>query len=337
MNSQLKMAKKVNQEYFQDELLDRRERLERSIRGQSDPSQLIQLLQQVDAALERLNEGTYGLCQTCQEPIEKERLLIDPLSCFCLDHLTESQQRDLEQDFYLASRIQGALLPPKESKFGNWDIYYSYLPAGPVSGDYCDLIRLSEEKGQFLFVLGDVSGKGVSASMLMTHLHAIFRSLISLQLNLDELMDRVNRLFCESTLSASYTTLICGRAFPNGTIEIANAGHWPSLLVGKNRMEWIESTGIPLGLFCEAKYGVDKIQLHPGDNLLLYTDGLTEASNKTIEYGGSRLQSIASALESKTPKRLVDHCLADLRKFLNGSTQTDDLTIMSIQWFGSTA
>jgi len=334
MNLHVKPDQKTDQEYFQKELLYRRERLEKSIKRQSDPSPLIWLLQQVDAALERLDQGTFGLCQTCHEPIDEERLIIDPLLCFCLDHLTESQQRDLEQDLYLASRIQGALLPPKESKIGNWDVYYSYLPAGPVSGDYCDLIKLPAGNGQFLFALGDVSGKGISASMLMTHLHAMFRSLISLQLNVDELMEKVNRLFCESTLSTSYTTLICGRAYPNGTMELANAGHWPALLVGKNRMQWIDSTGIPLGLFCEAKYRVDTIQIHPGDNLLLYSDGLTEATNKTIEYGGSRLQSIASSIEPKTPRKLIDHCLADLRKFLNGSTQADDLTLMSIQWSG---
>jgi len=203
-----------------------------------------------------------------------------------------------------------------------------------VSGDYCDLIKLPEGDDQFLFILGDVSGKGVSASMLMTHLHAMFRSLVSLQFDVNQLIEKANRVFCESTLSSHYATLIGGFAKSNGEIEIANAGHWPSLLVGKDRLEWLGSTGIPIGLFCEAKYQVQNVRLRPGDTLLLYTDGLIEASSKTIEYGKARLQGIASSLGSSDPKTLVDACLADLRKFLNGSTQSDDLTMMAIQWSG---
>ena len=337
MTSQTKLLNKADQGYFREQLLDRRRHLQKALEGIEDPSQLVNLLQQVDAALERINYGTYGICKTCQDPIEEERLLADPLLCFCLDHLTETQRHDLEEDIYLASRVQGALLPQKEIRLGQWNVYYSYLPAGPVSGDYCDLIKLPEGEGQFLFVLGDVSGKGLSASMLMTHLHAMFRSLIGLQFDVNQLLEKANRVFCESTLSSHYATLTSGFAKPDGVIEIANAGHLPSLLVGKDRLEWIGSTGIPIGLFCEAKYHVKKIQLHPGDTLLLYTDGLTEASKNTIEYGEARLQGIASSLGSSNPKTLVDTCLADLRKFLNGSTQSDDLTLMAIQWSGLNA
>ena len=335
MASHTKLLNKVDPGFFREQLEDRRKHLQDALDERGHQSQLVDLLQQVDAALERIDYGTYGLCKTCQEPIEEERLLADPLLCFCLDHLTEAQQRDLEQDLYLASRVQGALLPQKEISLGQWSIYYSYLPAGPVSGDYCDLIKLPQEDGQFLFVLGDVSGKGVSASMLMTHLHAMFRSLIGLQFKVDQLMEKANRVFCESTLSSHYATLISGFAKSDGLIEIANAGHWPSLLFGHNRSEWIGSTGIPIGLFCEAKYQVQTIQLHPGDTLLLYTDGLIEASNKIIEYGEARLQGLVASLELRDPKSLVDACLADLRKFLNGSAQSDDLTLMAIQWSGS--
>jgi sigma-B regulation protein RsbU (phosphoserine phosphatase) len=329
-----KVTPKASQDYYREQLEDRHRYLRRALKDQGEDAQLIDLLQQVDAALQRIEYGTYGLCQTCQDPIEEERLLADPLLCFCFEHLTETQQRNLEQDFYLASRVQGALLPQKEIKLGQWNVYHSYLPAGPVSGDYCDFIKIPEGNGQFLFVLGDVSGKGFSASMLMTHLHAMFRSLIILPLDVNQLIQKANRVFCESTLSTHYATLISGFARPDGVIEIANAGHWPSLLVGKDRLEWIGSTGIPIGLFCEAEYQTQKIQFQPGDTLLLYTDGLVEATNKSAEYGEERLQKIASATETGNPKALVDACLADLRKFLNGATQNDDLTLMAIQWSG---
>jgi len=162
----------------------------------------------------------------------------------------------------------------------------------------------------------------------------MFRSLIGLMFEVNQLIEKANRVFCESTLSSHYATLISGYAKSDGHIEIANAGHWPSLLVGKDRLEWLDSTGIPIGLFCEAKYQVQNVRLRPGDTLLLYTDGLIEASSKTIEYGEARLQSIASSLGSSDPRTLVNACLTDLRKFLNGSTQSDDLTLMAIQWSG---
>lgn len=337
MTSQTKVLTPAHQDYFREQLEDRRKHLHRALEESREDSQLISLLQQVDAALQRIDFGNFGLCKVCQDPIEEERLLADPLLCFCLDHLTETQQRDLEQDLYLASRVQGALLPQKETELGQWRVYHSYLPAGPVSGDYCDIIKIPGKDEQFLFVLGDVSGTGVSASMLMTHLHAMFRSLIGLQFDVNRLLEKANRVFCESTLSSHYATLISGHAKSDGEIEIANAGHWPSLLFGEDRLEWLGSTGIPIGLFCEAKYQVQSVRLRPGDTLLLYTDGLIEASDKTIEYGEARLQGLVSSLGQTDPKTLVDACLADLRKFLNGSTQSDDLTLMAIQWSGKHA
>ena len=96
-------------------------------------------------------------------------------------------------------------------------------PVGAVGGDYCELIVLDDGKS-FFFAVGDVAGKGVAASLLMTHLSAIFRSLLSLDLSLADVVSRANRLFCESTAPAHYATLVCGRATANG-VELCNAGH----------------------------------------------------------------------------------------------------------------
>ncbi len=173
---------------------------------------LVALLGEVDSALQRMDEGTYGICTECHDTVESDRLLADPLVTLCLDHLTNDEQRALERDLELAARVQRGLLPASDLTHGDWRVHYLYKPAGMVSGDYCDLIPPANEAGDLVFLLGDVAGKGVAASLLMTHLHAMFRSLAGLGLPLDKLLETANSVFCRSTIAGQYATLICGRA-----------------------------------------------------------------------------------------------------------------------------
>jgi sigma-B regulation protein RsbU (phosphoserine phosphatase) len=313
------------------QLRGRRERLETAIAEFGETEQLVHLLQDVDAALERMNNGTYGLCDACHDPIEEERLMADPLIRLCLDHLTSDQQRALEQDLALAARIQNTLLPKRDVTFADWEIHHHYEPAGPVSGDYCDLLNVGSDSGDLYFLLGDVAGKGVAASMLMAHLHAIFRSLVAFGLPTHQLAERANRVFCESTMATHYATLICGRAGRSGEIEICNAGHCSPLWLGKDQVRSIPSTGLPLGMFSTAEYTAEKMQLTKGESLLLVTDGLIEARDASnAEYGGNRLASTAGKHYELPAQGLADACLQDLSTFLAGEPKTDDLTIMVI-------
>ena len=205
------------------------------------------LLEDVDFAIRRMDEGTYGICDVCHDSVEKERLIIDPLVRLCLDHLSSEEQRALERDLELASRVQRGLLPQTDVRYRDWRIHYLYKPAGIVSGDYCDLIPGAGEKGKLIFLLGDVSGKGVAASLLMTHLHAMFRALSGIGLELDRLMEMANRMFCESTIAGQYATLVCGRAGHSGEIEFASAGHFPVLLASKDSVSrWTVCSSTPM-------------------------------------------------------------------------------------------
>jgi len=202
--------------YLQSQLEDRRKRLETAIASPAANASLAALLGEVDAALERMRDGSFGICEECHEPVEQERLLADPLVRLCLDHLSEPQRRALEQDLELASGVQRALLPPRNFRADGWQIHYCYEPAGMVSGDYCDVIPADgpgEASRDVFLALGDVSGKGVAASLLMTQLHGMFRSLAGSNLSLDQLLGRVNRLFCESTTAGQYATLVCRARF----------------------------------------------------------------------------------------------------------------------------
>ncbi|HVP36455.1 MAG TPA: SpoIIE family protein phosphatase [Terriglobales bacterium] len=313
-------------------LLDRRERLKAAIERFKENAQINHLLKEVDSALERVDNGTYGLCEVCHEPIEEEALITDPLIRVCLGHLTPAQQQSLEQDLSQAAKIQAKLLPGKNVSIPGWDIYYHYEAAGPVSGDYCDLVELGPGNDSLFFVLGDVSGKGVAASMLMANLHAIFHSLVSVGLSITEMMERANRLFCESTMSTDYATLVCGKISQSGEVEICNAGHFPPLLVRKNEISNLGPTGLPLGMFCSGDYTLNKLRLSVGDTLLLYTDGLTEARNKAdSEYGEKRLVDLVKSFPGSSARMLTEACLKDQRSFLSGAPKTDDLTIMTIR------
>jgi sigma-B regulation protein RsbU (phosphoserine phosphatase) len=269
----------ISDPYLREQLERRRERLKTAISSVSttgasaQSAPLVELLNDVDSALQRMNQGTYGICEVCHDTVEKERLIADPLVRLCLDHLTNEEQRALERDLELTSRVQRGLLPPANLQHHDWQIHYQYKPAGLVSGDYCDLISPATEEGNLLFLVGDVAGKGVAASLLMTHLHAMFRSLSGVGLDLGRLLDVANRVFCESTIAGQYATLVCGRAGRNGEIEIGSAGHFPALHVSKDRVRRIGATGLPLGMFATSCYTIQQVHLKPGETLLLYTDG----------------------------------------------------------------
>ena len=314
--------------FLQNELAIRKQRLETAIALAPNNSGLAGLLREVDSALERMDRGTYGLCLECHEPVEQQRLMADPLVRYCLDHLTQPQRAELQRDLDLASQVQRNLLPQVGLCAGGWETSYRYVPVGPVSGDYCDLIS---SDGRLFFVLGDVSGKGVAASMLMTQLHALFRSLTSMALPLDQIVTLANRVFCESALAGQYATLVCGQAMPSGDVEIHNAGHLPAIVVGLNGVRSIESTGLPLGMFMHTQFSATRLALQPGDTLLLYTDGLSEARSQDEEYGLERLMQLVHMKSSWAPIELVSACLDDLHTFVGSESRLDDLTVLAIQ------
>ena len=321
----------ANEDFIlRQQLVDRRHQLERALSAGVVGLQVQKLIQEVDAALSRMESGTYGLCDVCHEPIETDRLISDPLARFCLDHLTPDQQSALESDLELAAKIHKGLLPEAYLHYGGWEAAYHYEPAGIVSGDYCDLVP--GRNGEFYFILGDVTGKGVAASMLMVHLQAMFRTLIPMGLPLPELVEHASRVFCQSTLPTHYATLVCGRAGDSGEVEVCNAGHIPPLLISRAGVVQIEPTGLPLGAFCDEQFNTSRIQVEPGQSLFLYTDGLSEARDGGgLMYGSDRVREMALWHQGSRPNDLIESCLKDLVVFRKGMPAGDDLTLMVLR------
>ncbi len=316
-------------EAYRRELGARRERLIGAISSKSGDAHLTDLLQQVDQALERLRDGKFGICETCHDPIEPDRLAVDPLLRFCLDHLSEAEQRYLQRDLEMASAIQTSLLPKNGVEVPGWLTEFHFQPSGPVSGDYCDLVPASD--GSLYFFIGDVSGKGVSASLLMAHLHAIMRTLVESMPGTAEIVLRANRLFCEGTAQKNFATLVAGRAFPDGTVELTTAAHCPVFVVRSDRVERISPAGLPLGLFCQIDPAAQRISLKKGDSLFLCTDGLLEARDERNElFGEERLERLLRQAHREPPRKVLERCKHDLASFLRSGKLFDDLTLMTI-------
>ncbi|MBZ5562231.1 MAG: SpoIIE family protein phosphatase [Acidobacteriia bacterium] len=322
----------LTETYLRDQLTTRRQKLELAVVNGKEAAGLRQLLDDVDAALQRMDAGSYGLCESCHESIEKDRLLADPLVRYCLDHLTAAEQRALEADLEMAARIQQELLPKRNLRFAGWETAYHYAPLGPVSGDYCDLVVHENESDDLYFALGDATGKGVAASMLMAQLHAIFRTLIGSGLPVPALVARASRIFCESTMSSLFATLVCGRAGSAGDIEICNAGHCAALLWQNGQVSRIAASGVPLGMFCEGEYVSETLPFTPGDTLLLYTDGISEArAANQEEYGERRLAEVLAGSPASSLPALIQVSLENLKAFRGGVPLHDDLTLLAIR------
>lgn len=274
-------------------------------------------------------------CEVCAGSLDHDQLRVGPLKRVCLECLTGEERRALQHDLDVAAAVQARLLPARNFSFGRWQIYYHYEPLGAVSGDHIDLIRPPRSGQALHFLFGDVSGKGFGASILMANLQALFRSLVSQELPLGEIVGRANSLFSESTAAQSYATLVAGRLNGSGQLELVNAGHNPPLLVRNGATAPLAAVAPPLGIASSARYRSEHFVLEPEDFLFLYTDGVSEARNRNDEeYGAGRLESGLGGLRGLEARQVVESVLAEVAGFQSGTPQSDDVTAMAIRWRG---
>lgn len=313
------------------ELSCRRDCLEEVRRREGGELQVGALLGEVEEAVERVDAGTWGLCSICHSAIEAERLRTDPLVKVCLECLGEADRRALELDLESAARVQASLLPPPVVRREGWEIAHHWEPLRAVSGDHVDLL-LPERLGEPLYVLlSDVAGKGVAASLLQTHLLALFRAFSLAGFELPKLLSEVNRLFFQATEASAYATLVAVRLGSNGEIEMVNAGHPPALLAGAQGITEVSGGGLPVGMFREANYSSERFRLAPGETLMLYSDGWTESENGEEEYGRQRALSALGGGLGGTLSELLRHCRQDLAEFLGEKSRGDDLTLLAVR------
>ncbi|MBX9600610.1 MAG: SpoIIE family protein phosphatase [Bryobacteraceae bacterium] len=313
------------------QLRNRRNQLESLVRSVDDPHDILRVLQQVDAVLDRIKTGTYGECSVCHTSIGEDQLADNPLAEYCLCHLDEAQQTLLGQDLSAAWRIQAALLPCPDLATAHWESHYRFQPHGAVSGDYCDLIPRGDD---LHFVVADVSGKGVAAAIVMSHLSATLRALIRAGASLPEQLSRVNDILRESAFDSHYATVVIGKLGPDGEAEMLNAGHCPPLLLQESGVTPVAASGPPVGLLDldDSAHAVQRFHVQRGDSLLLYTDGVIEAMNaEGDDFGLDRLMQVSGHLRGAPPNQVVSAVLEHLRAFLRSTPRNDDLTALALR------
>lgn len=317
-----------------DDLACRRACLEEAQRNGVSESELGELRGEVEDARNRVESGTWGLCSVCHTAIEEHRLRTDPLVKVCLDCMGEVERRALELDLESAAQVQASLLPPPVVRRRGWEIAHHWEPLRAVSGDHVDLLRPEREGEPFYLLLSDVAGKGVAASLLQTHLLALFRAFSLAGFELPKLLDEVNRLFFQATEASAYATLVAVRLSDDGAVEMVNAGHPPALLAGAGSLTEVSGGGLPLGLFRETRYVSSRFHLALGETLMLYTDGWTESENGDVEYGRERAAAAMREGVGGTLSELLRHCRQDLADFLDQRARADDLTLVAVRRVG---
>ena len=282
----------------------------------------------MDSALHRIEIGVFGVCERCDAPIEKHQLESDPLARICIECLSPDERRELEHDLSLASNIQLRLLPDRDFETPGWRGSYIYRPHGAVSGDFCEILQ---DDGRTLLFVGDISGKGVAAALLMSHLSAILRGLADTGRDLGEIMAIANRAFSKSIPAGSFATLVGARLAHDGSVELSNAGHVPPL-VQNGEIEGLAPDGVPLGLFSGSSYTTQRAFLGRGDRLILVTDGLTESRNgDDLEFGLEGLVATVSGHGHLSPAALAQRLAQEADRFRGGDPATDDTTVMVVE------
>lgn len=283
--------------------------------------------------IQRMPNRTFGRRDFRRKPGLGKRPATDQPGRYRLDLLTATERSWLEQDLERAAQAQRQLLPDEHTHWEGWEISYRYHPLGPVGGDYFDIIPRRAGEKDLLLALGDASGRGIAASLLMAQLYAIFRSLDSVSLPVQDLVEQANRVLCQHAACSSFATLVCVRATSEGDVEICNAGHCLPLVVGLAGIRQIEAGGLPLGMFPNARCVVTRKRLAKGESLFLYTDGLTEARDASDgEYGPERLRQRVEEGSTLPPQALIDTCMESVAAFQAGIPSSDDVTVMAMRY-----
>ncbi len=238
----------------------------------------------------------------------------------------------LERELQIAREIQLKLLPGELPEIPGYSLAARSDPAEEVGGDYYDV--LPRDHGKLLIALGDVSGKGVAAAMLMSNLQANLHVLASQNIPLIEVMKQLNvQIFRNSTPEMFITFFLAELDGDSGKVQFINAGHDTPVMISDGECQNLESGGLLLGVDPDANYQTGKVKLETGGLIVVYSDGLTEAMNETgVEFGRDRLIDELLNLKDMQVDAIVDDVMEKVRLYVGGEqTAEDDLTLMVVK------
>ena len=247
----------------------------------------------------------------------------------------ERTKRQLEEELHLARTIQQSLLPGKLPSGGWLRASGSSVASHEVGGDYFDVTPVNQHC--WCAVVADVSGKGVGSALLASLLQGALITASEYPAAMGPRMERLNRFLMDRTGGEKYATVFYALLEIDGRLSYVNAAHCPPIVVrAGGELQTLEATGMPVGLMEAAEFGVAEERLAPGDKVVIYTDGVTEAQNATGEFFGKRrLREIVAAHAAASCQSLHDAIQQAVAEFTEGASQSDDITLVVLEFRGA--
>jgi len=241
------------------------------------------------------------------------------------------QRARVEQELKIAAEIQQALLPSGHYQKTHLEIAARSLPCRAIGGDFFDYF--DAPNGAVCFALGDVAGKGPPAALLAAEMQGILAAYSSFSSTVAETVARVNQLLNRRIVESRFVTMLYGMGSRDGRLTYSNAGHNPPLLITGRGARWLDKGGVVLGMFAAAQFEQEQVDLEPGDVVVMYSDGVTEALDREgSEFGEERLLSCVSENRDAASGVILDSLLTTVRNFTVGAPQSDDLTVMIVRY-----
>lgn len=240
----------------------------------------------------------------------------------------------LESEMRIAAEIQQALLPNPLVTAGFVEAAASSIPCRSIGGDFFDYL---DEGGQkFGFTLGDVSGKGPPAALMSALMQGMFAAHVKFAEGPASAVTTMNKALCRRGLESRFVTLLFGAMTGDGQLTYCNAGHNPPFVIGPGGVRRLEAGGPVVGLLEFAPYDQETVTLAPGDSVVIFSDGVSEAlSTGGEEFGDDRLQAVVESVGAAPAAEVVDRIVAEVRQFTKGAPQSDDITVMVIRYRGT--
>lgn len=243
----------------------------------------------------------------------------------------ERQRQRMEQELNIAREIQQALVPHGFRNFDYFAVSGIHTPCHAVGGDYFDIFPL--DKNHTAFLVADVSGKGLGAALLTTMLQGAFSGM-TIGTDPAQVIHHLNRFLCDHAEVGRYATMFFGILDSSGKLTYINAGHPSPLVLRRGMVTELTTEGsFPVGLIPEADYDAKTATIEHGDTLILFSDGVTEAMNRTDEmFGTTRLRDALSGQQDPSIEQLQKAVLTSLEGFTRGASQADDITLLIIRY-----
>lgn len=235
-----------------------------------------------------------------------------------------------EAELHFALEVQRALFPRKLPRTDGLEFSAVCIPARGISGDFYDVLTLPD--GCLVFAIADISGKGISAAILMANLQAVLRTLAAASPSPSELCHKLNRHLHQVTDPAWFATFFYGEWHPGERcLRYVNAGHNPPILLSSRHSQRLDQGGMPLGMFASTEFEMGQVSLQPADLLILYSDGITEAAAASgVEFGEERLQEVVLTHRQEPLAGIQGHVLEAVRAW-SPKEPEDDMTLVIVR------